>query len=120
MIDPVMNCAIRRLLICGIGLGLSTLAACSSQGHYYGRSLATSSPQQARLVQQTGVDAPQGGLPWYAARNDALPTTYAGYESATVEYIHTRTYDRQRSFGNHVRNDYTRRTHSTTVRQIVR
>mgnify|MGYP006908278371 CR=1 FL=1 len=115
-----MNLAIRRLLISGLALGLGALAACSPQSHYYGRSLATSSPQQARLVQRTAVDAPAGALPWYAARNDALPTTYAGYESATVEYIHTRTYDRQRSFGNHVRNDYTRRTHSTTIRQIVR
>lgn len=60
------------------------------------------------------------GDPWYRSRNDQQPTVISGYRGPTIERTHTRTFDRQRSFGGRVFDSYQGGTYRYESRSVVR
>ncbi len=60
------------------------------------------------------------GPPWYASRNDARLTTFAGFRGSTFDRLVNITYDRQTLSGGHLRDHYHNTTYRQTVSQTVR
>lgn len=78
-------------------------------------------PRQRRLEASAATGFyTQPGLPWYADRNDQRASVQAGYQSAIFETAVTQTYDRQRTNGGRVYDNYNRNTYRTIVQEAVR
>ncbi len=81
------------------------------------RSLVLDSRRMRKADSQTDRS---GLLPWYAYRNDARLTATVGYDGGTIEHSSTLTYDRQRSHGGRIHDDFYETTyrirHSSTAR----
>ena len=84
-----------------------------------GLSMVFDAPKLARRQRQLAERDPEAAatLPWYAARNDYQPTTYAGYRQLRSEVTIDRTYDRQRHTPGRVFDYYWSRT---ATRRVLR
>ncbi|HEX7008687.1 MAG TPA: hypothetical protein VF184_01810 [Phycisphaeraceae bacterium] len=80
------------------------------------RSLALDTPRLRRLAGGEAAD----GLPWYAARRDAVPSVIAGYASPVLERSVTWTIDRQRITHGRVIDQVWSTTYRTRTHQAVR
>ncbi|MEE9212853.1 MAG: hypothetical protein V3U29_09385 [Phycisphaeraceae bacterium] len=102
-----------------IGCESPPLAVGNDTAYYAGRP--RSLVLDSRRMRQADSQADRGGLlPWYAYRNDARLTATVGYDGGTIEHSTTLTYDRQRSHGGRIHDDFYETTyrirHSSTAR----
>lgn len=76
-------------------------------------------PQLRQGLQELALSNPEaaGMLPWYSARNDYQPTTYAGYYGVRSDWSVSSSYDRQTHTPGRVRDYYRSRT---ITRRVVR
>ncbi len=61
-----------------------------------------------------------GELPWFADRNDVLPSTSGGYQSATLDQTVTYTRDYQSQSGRRVYDNYTSTTYRSRAVESIR
>jgi len=80
-------------------------------------SVTLMTPRLRKLYRNRALASADDRLPWYAARNDALPSTYAGFQSRRVEEVHRFTRDRFDSFGGRVHDNYNRTTYRHSYQQ---
>ena len=83
----------------------------------YPRSVALDAPLIYLLTDKGSMD---GGLPWYADRNDRTPAASAGYRLPTVQSSVTITRDRQYSNNGQVRDHFYSTTYRREYREAVR
>jgi hypothetical protein len=83
----------------------------------YPRSVVMDAPVVQMLAGRRPMD---GGLPWYADRNDLTPAAAAGYRLPTVQSSVTITRDRQYSNNGQVYDQYDSTSYQREYREIVR
>lgn len=108
------------MLFLGVLALLVAMPGCQSAEpatlHGASRSIVFDAPDLRCRLEAT----PHNELPWYASRNDFLPTVLAGTRSPIYERSVNVTIDRRTVHGNTIRDHYNSSTYRHTVFESIR
>ncbi len=125
MIDMMRSVPLSVIIALGICLVLM-MQACSAppapavdagpvDGPHGFRSMAFDSAAQRDALAVNPIYT----APWYASRNDNLPSVTVGYESPRVESTFVRTYDFQTQTSGRVFDNFRQNTYTTSARESI-